>query len=374
MTVPLSRTPNSPALKFFECYGYMVHRALGKLVSAWTGHVSNPGWSPDCAWTGVVRAYMPMGANMADPLVSGGAATAVERLGAPVEFSDALSVDVEDYFHVEAFADRVSPSEWAGFPSRVRSNCERILKLFDEHRCRATFFVLGWVAEREPGLVRDIARAGHELACHSYAHRRVFSLRPEQFREDVRRARGLIEEAAGVKVVGYRAPTFSIGRDSLWALDVLAEEGFLYDSSIFPIRHDLYGFPEFPRFAQRLALASGRELFEVPMSTVRVAGWNLPFGSGGYLRLLPMGYTRWAMRRLRRGERQPVVIYFHPWELDPGQPRLEGRWKSRFRHYTGLRSMERRLAEVLSSGRFEPLLNMVNRLRSGHPPLPALVP
>jgi polysaccharide deacetylase family protein (PEP-CTERM system associated) len=316
---------------------------------------------------------MPMDANQGNPFVEGGTATAVETSGARAEFPDALSVDVEDYFHVEAFADRVSPSEWAAFPSRVRSNCERILKLFEEHRCHATFFVLGWVAEREPGLVRDIARAGHELACHSYAHRRVFSLRPEEFREDLRRARGVIEDAAGQKVVGYRAPTFSIGRDSLWALDVLAEEGFLYDSSIFPIRHDLYGFPEFPRFVQRLELASGREIFEVPMSTVRLAGWNLPFGGGGYLRLLPMGYTRWAMR-LRREERQPVVIYFHPWELDPGQPRLEGRWKSRFRHYTGLRSMERRLAEVLSAGLFEPVLNMVNRLRSGHPPLPALVP
>jgi polysaccharide deacetylase family protein (PEP-CTERM system associated) len=336
--------------------------------------VSNSVRLHDCARTEVVRAYIPMGTDLGNTVAEGTAPTATQGSGGPAAFPDALSVDVEDYFHVEAFADRVSPSEWPGFPSRVRSNCDRILKLFDEHKCHATFFVLGWVAEREPGLLRDIARAGHELACHSYAHRRVFSLRPEEFREDLRRARGLIEDAAAVKVVGYRAPTFSIVRDSLWALDVLAEEGFLYDSSIFPIRHDLYGFPEFPRFVQRLALASGREIFEVPMSTVRLAGWNLPFGGGGYLRLLPMGYTRWAMRRLRRDDRQPVVIYLHPWELDPGQPRLEGRWKSKLRHYTGLRGMERRLAELLSNGRFEPVLNMVNRLRNGHPPLPALVP
>ena len=170
---------------------------------------------------------------------------------APGPITDVLSVDVEDYFHVEAFQTMYLPERWASFPSRVHANCERILELFANHGWRATFFVLGWVAEKDPALVRKISDAGHELACHSYAHRRVFSLQPEEFRSDLRRARGLIEDAAGVRVVGYRAPTFSILRRSIWAFEILADEGFLYDSSIFPIRHDLYGYPEFPRFLQR---------------------------------------------------------------------------------------------------------------------------
>src|ERR1700674_5584948 len=265
--------------------------------------------------------------------------------------TDALSVDVEDYFHAEAFADRISPDQWATFSSRVRRNCDHILDLFERYGWRATFFVLGWVAERERALIRDIAKAGHELACHSYAHRRVFSLRPEEFRDDVRRARGLIEDAAGVRILGYRAPTFSIVHSSMWALEILAQEGFLYDSSIFPIRHDLYGYPEFPRFLQRVQLASGRELFEVPMSTIRFGGLNWPLGGGGYLRLLPMSYTRWAMRRIHRQDRQSVILYFHPWELDPDQPRLEGSWKSKLRHYPGLSKMEPRLEELLGRGR-----------------------
>jgi polysaccharide deacetylase family protein (PEP-CTERM system associated) len=277
--------------------------------------------------------------------------------------TDALSVDVEDYFHVEAFADQIQRDQWATFPSRVRRNCDRILDLFEKYKWRATFFVLGWVAERDRALVRDIAKAGHELGCHSYAHRRVCSLSPEEFREDLRRARGLIEDAAGVRVLGYRAPTFSIGRRSTWALEILAEEGFLYDSSIFPIRHDLYGYPDFPRFPQRLQLASGRELFEIPMSTIRLGGVNWPLGGGGYLRLFPMSYSRWAIRHIHRQDRQSVILYFHPWELDPDQPRLEGSWKSKFRHYTGLAKMAPRLDELLSRGRYEPLSSLVARFR-----------
>jgi len=229
--------------------------------------------------------------------------------------------------------------------------------------------VLGWVAERDPGLVRKIAEAGHELACHSYAHRRVFSLQPEEFREDLRRARGLIEDAASVRVVGYRAPTFSILRRSVWALEILAEEDFLYDSSIYPIRHDLYGYPEFPRFLQRIELSSGREIMEVPMSTIRFAGLNWPLGGGGYLRLLPMAYTSWAIRRVHRQDRQPFILYVHPWEVDPGQPRLEGKWKSKLRHYTGLAGMEGRLEALLGRGRFEPMQSLVSRLRNSAPTL-----
>jgi polysaccharide deacetylase family protein (PEP-CTERM system associated) len=277
---------------------------------------------------------------------------------------DALSVDVEDYYHVEAFADRVSARSWPDFPSRVRASTNRVLQIFEEYRCRATFFLLGWVAEREPQLVRDIVRAGHEVACHSYSHRRVSSLTPEEFREDLRRSRAAIEDAAGVRIVGFRAPTFSIGRENLWALEILSEEGFLYDSSIFPIRHDLYGFPGSPRFPYRLRFRSKRTLVEIPLSTVRVGRMTWPAGGGGYLRLLPMQYTRWAVRQIHEKERQPFVIYFHPWELDPDQPRIAGRWKSRLRHYVGLGVMERRLRELLASGRLEPLIDLVRRLDS----------
>jgi polysaccharide deacetylase family protein (PEP-CTERM system associated) len=276
--------------------------------------------------------------------------------------SDALSVDVEDYYQVEAFADRVPLSSWSDFPSRVRANTNRVLEMFEEYRCRATFFILGWVAEREPDLVREIARAGHEVACHSYSHRRVSSLTPEEFRRDLRRARATIEDAAGVRILGYRAPTFSIGRNNSWALEILSEEGFLYDSSIFPIRHDLYGFPGSPRFPYRLQFRPMRTLVEIPMTTVRMGGMTWPAGGGGYLRLLPMEYTRWAVRQIHEKERQPVVIYFHPWELDPDQPRIAGRWKSRLRHYVGLRGMERRLRELLAHGHFLPLIDIARRL------------
>jgi polysaccharide deacetylase family protein (PEP-CTERM system associated) len=282
----------------------------------------------------------------------------------PPTVRDLLSVDVEDYFHVEAFADRVSPQTWPDFPSRVRENTKRILQIFEQSHCRATFFVLGWVAERDPGLIREIARAGHEIGCHSYSHRRVNSLTPDEFRADLRRARNALEDATGEKVLGYRAPTFSIGRTNQWALEVLAEDGFLYDSSIFPIRHDLYGFPEAPRFSHAVELKSGRKLFEIPMSTVRIGGWNWPVGGGGYLRLLPMFYTQWAIRQIHERDGQPCVIYFHPWEIDVDQPRIAGRRKSVFRHYTGLRSMERRLTTLLSSGSFGPLIDFVRNLES----------
>jgi polysaccharide deacetylase family protein (PEP-CTERM system associated) len=292
--------------------------------------------------------------------------------GALSPLTDGLSVDVEDYFHVEAFADQIRREQWDGFPSRVHNNCERILRLFERHGWRATFFVLGWVAERNPGLVREISQAGHELACHSYAHRPVSSVGPEEFRDDLRRARDLIEDAAGVHIVGYRAPTFSVVRRSVWAMEILAEEGFLYDSSIFPIRHDIYGFPEFPRFLQRIELPSKREIFEVPMSTIRMAGINWPFGGGGYLRLLPMSYTCWAIRRLHRQDKQPFVLYFHPWELDVAQPRLKGQWKSELRHYIGLARMEARLKILLRRCQFEPLESLVSRMRDSAPTLRAL--
>ena len=278
--------------------------------------------------------------------------------------SNALSVDVEDYFQVEAFTGQISPSDWRAFPSRVRQNTERVLQLFERHRVRGTFFVLGWVAERHPRLVEQIAAAGHEIACHSYAHRQVFRLTRAEFREDLRRAKAAIENAAGAPVYGYRAPTFSIMRRSLWALEILAEEGFLYDSSIFPVRHDLYGFPDAPRQMHRREFGNERSIIELPMSTVSFMGKNLPVGGGGWLRILPLVYTKWAIRRLH-AMGAPLVVYFHPWELDPQQPRIAAPWKSKFRHYTGVKKMEKRLDSLLNSFSFLPIIDMIRETTIG---------
>jgi polysaccharide deacetylase family protein (PEP-CTERM system associated) len=282
--------------------------------------------------------------------------------GSPDDMVDAVSVDLEDYFHVEAFAAQISRSHWGNLPSRVLRNTKRTLEVLESGKCRATFFVLGWVAEREPRLLRELAEAGHELACHSHLHRPLHTLKPSEFRDDLIRSRDAIENAAGARVLGFRAPTFSITNKSLWALEILAQEGFLYDSSIFPIHHDLYGVPDAPRWPHRRQVAPGQAIWEIPPSTVRMGKMNIPFGGGGYLRLLPMSFTRWAIRRTHRREKQPVVVYFHPWELDPDQPRLSGSWKSRLRHYTGLDKTANRLEEILSRGNFQPLINLVRRL------------
>ena|SRR5215813_3533806 len=280
---------------------------------------------------------------------------------------DGLSIDLEDYFQVEAFASRIPRSQWSSFPSRVRDNTVRTLELLERSRCKATFFVLGWVAEREPALIREIAAAGHEVACHSYFHYPVFRLSPAEFREDLRRSRDVIEDISGLKVVGFRAPTFSITSKTLWALEILAEEGFEYDSSIFPIRHDNYGIPGASRWIHKESLPSGRSIWELPLSTVRLGTANVPFGGGGYLRQLPMWFTRWAIRTTHRRERQPVMVYFHPWELDPDQPRLPGSWKSRLRHYRNLKETELRLQEILASSQFQPFISFVRMLESCSP-------
>jgi polysaccharide deacetylase family protein (PEP-CTERM system associated) len=281
-----------------------------------------------------------------------------------------LSVDVEDYYHVEAFANRIRPEMWSQFPSRVVHNTHRVLELFQESGARATFFVLGHVAEREPALVREILSAGHEVGCHSYLHRRVFTMTPQEFREDLRRSRDAIEDAGGEKVVGYRAPTFSITGKSLWAVEILAQEGFLYDSSVFPVWHDLYGMPDAPRFPFRWLCKEGRALFEVPPLTVRLMGRNWPVAGGGYLRILPMRYTRWALRRIRQREGKPAVVYFHPWEIDPGQPRLSGSLKARLRHYVNLKRMEQRIRALLADTTFVPLRSFLeSQLALG--PLPS---
>ncbi len=259
--------------------------------------------------------------------------------------TNAMSVDVEDYFQVSAFEDLVPRARWDGFESRVVANTDRILGLFEQHGVRATFFVLGWVAERHPRLVRAIADAGHELASHGFDHTRVSGQSPRAFREDVVRTKGLLEDTAGVAVKGYRAASYSIGRDNLWALDVLGEAGYRYSSSIYPIRHDLYGMPEAPRFAFRLHPGA---ITELPVTTVRIAGRNWPCGGGGFFRLLPYALSRWALRRVNRRDGEPGIFYFHPWEIDPAQPRMAGASRrARFRHYLNLSRMEGRLVRLL---------------------------
>jgi polysaccharide deacetylase family protein (PEP-CTERM system associated) len=229
----------------------------------------------------------------------------------------------------------------------VVGGTRRILELLARHRTRATFFVLGWVAERHPDLVREIRAGGHELACHGYAHRLVYDMDRETLRADLRRARRAIEDASGAAVTGYRAPTFSIVRGSLWALEIVAEEGFEYDSSIFPIHHDRYGIPDAPRFPHRVGLPGGAALIEFPISTLEIGGQRVPFSGGGYFRLAPYTFIRAALRRVNRREAMPAMIYLHPWELDPEQPRLPIRGLSRLRHYANLRRTAVKLEQLL---------------------------
>ena len=271
---------------------------------------------------------------------------------------NAMTIDVEDYFQVSAFDDVVSRDEWEARPSRVVSNTMRLLQLLDDHSVKGTFFVLGWVAHRFPALVRDIGAAGHELASHGYGHRIVYSQPPEEFREDVRRAKRTIEDASGQVVAGYRAPSFSITKDSLWALDVLVEEGYTYDASIFPIRHDRYGIPDAPRHRHVLTRPAGT-LTEAPGSTVRVLGSNLPVAGGGYFRILPYWWTRWGIARLNQTEGKPAIFYLHPWEIDPEQPRLDAGSLSRFRHYRNLDKAEGRLKRLLTDFQFGMLKDVI---------------
>ena len=264
---------------------------------------------------------------------------------------NAMSVDVEDYYQVSAFDRVVDRSSWEGRESRVVANTHRLLDLFDEAETRATFFVLGWIAERHPELVRSIVSRGHELASHGYGHELIYNLTPEQFRDDVRRAKAVLEHAGGVPVLGYRAPSYSVVEQSLWALDVLVEEGHVYDASIFPIRHDRYGIPDAPRHVHIRTVSAG-SIVEMPVATVRWAGMNLPVGGGGYFRLLPYAFTRWGFTRLNTVEKRPAMFYLHPWEIDPAQPRIAADAVGRLRHYRNLHKTESRLRALLSDFRF----------------------
>lgn len=266
--------------------------------------------------------------------------------------TNALTIDVEDYFQVHAFAAHIRREDWDRQPCRVERNVELILQLLEEHGTHATFFVLGWVAERYPALVRRVVAQGHELASHGLAHYRAHEMSPAQFRADVTRAKALLEDIGSVAVKGYRAPSFSIGPRNWWALEALSETGHRYSSSVYPIRHDHYGSPDAPRFAFYPENAHG--LLELPVTTVRLFNRNLPAGGGGYFRLLPYRVSRWCLERVNARDRQPCIFYFHPWELDPGQPRQRGvGLKARFRHYVNLSRMERRIRALCRDFRWD---------------------
>jgi polysaccharide deacetylase family protein (PEP-CTERM system associated) len=265
---------------------------------------------------------------------------------------NALTIDVEEYFHPTAFARYVDPDDWDRYPRRVEKNTNRLLDLFGERDVHATFFIVGWVAERYPKLAKKIDRLGHSVGCHSYAHRAIYDGSREDFRSDLRRSKTMLEDLLGRPVKSYRAPSYSITSKTIWALTILAEEGFEYDSSIYPIVHDLYGIPGAPRFPYTKILNTGQQIEEFPPSTVRYFGVNFPIGGGGYLRLLPYCVTASAIRRLNKVENQPAMVYVHPWELDLDQPRLPGPWRSRFRQYQNLHSTEGKLRRLLKDFSF----------------------
>jgi polysaccharide deacetylase family protein (PEP-CTERM system associated) len=257
-----------------------------------------------------------------------------------------MTIDVEDYFHVSVFDGLIPRSQWGTLESRVERNTDRLMAMLAERSVRGTFFVLGWVTERHPDLVRRIAAAGHEIASHGYGHRLVYDQTPQAFREDVRRAKALLEATTGAPVRGYRAPSYSIVPRSLWALDVLMEEGYTYDASIFPIRHDRYGIPVSAR-QPYVIHRNGGAIVEAPASTARLGPMNVPIAGGGYFRILPYAWTHWGISRVNAGEHKPVIFYLHPWEIDPEQPRLPAGLLSRFRHYRNLHETEPRLRRLL---------------------------
>lgn len=271
---------------------------------------------------------------------------------AVVSLCNAMTIDVEDYFQVSAFAAHIPRDSWDRQPCRVERNINAILAILAEHQVHATFFTLGWLAERYPALIREIVHSGHELASHGYGHLRASEQNRAEFFEDITRAKHLLEDLGGVAVKGYRAPSFSISQHNLWALDCLQEAGYRYSSSIYPIRHDHYGMPDAPRFAFYPRGNAG--LLELPITTINLFKRNFPAGGGGYFRLLPYSVSRWFMKRVNQRDGQPCIFYFHPWEIDPGQPRQTGiSLKTRFRHYVNLTRMESRIRALLHDFRWD---------------------
>lgn len=261
-----------------------------------------------------------------------------------------LTIDVEDYFQVSAFEDMIDKNSWGTFECRVERNTDNLLESLEYHNIKGTFFIVGWIADNFPGIVNRIHALGHEVACHSYWHRKVNELSEEEFRKDTLRAKNALEKITGCPVVGYRAPSYSITNESLWALDVLEELGFSYDSSIFPIHHDKYGIPEAPRFSYT---PKGKSLLEYPISTIDVFGQNFPVSGGGYFRLLPYTVIRAALKRINQVEKKPFVFYIHPWEIDTGQPRIKkGSTLSKFRHYVNISSTMSKFDRLLKDFNF----------------------
>jgi polysaccharide deacetylase family protein (PEP-CTERM system associated) len=275
---------------------------------------------------------------------------------------NALTVDVEDYYHVAALARAFSRADWETITPRVKESTERLLDIFDDAAVCATFFVLGWVGQRFPELVREIHRRGHEVASHGLNHTLVYEQTPEEFRKETAISKDVLEQSIGARVRGYRAASYSITKDSTWALDIIAESGFDYDSSVFPVYHDLYGIPGFPRAPHRLVTPKGLRLVEFPPTTVRLFGANLPAGGGGYFRLYPYSLTRYLLMRLNRTERSSFIFYLHPWEIDPEQPRVRAGLRSSFRHYMNLHKTEGRLRRLLRDFKFATALDVLERL------------
>ncbi len=264
---------------------------------------------------------------------------------------NAFTVDVEDYYHVSAFSQKISHAEWDHFPSRVVDNTHRLLKILERHSVQGTFFVLGWVARKFPKLVREIQQGGHEIGCHSFWHRLIYDMHPDEFRMDLRESRDELEQIVGTPVLAHRAPSFSITSRSLWALEILVQEGFQIDSSIFPVRHDRYGLKNAERFAHRIETPDGM-LWEFPPAIYQLWKWNLPVSGGGYFRLYPAGFSAYCLRQSNQVHRHPFVFYIHPWELDPEQPRIPSRMSTRFRHYVNLSRTEHKLEMLLQQFSF----------------------
>jgi len=273
--------------------------------------------------------------------------------------TNAMTVDVEDYFQVAALASAIDESDWDTIKPRVDNNTNRILEIFEKADIRATFFVLGWVAERHQGLVRKIVDAGHELACHGFSHKLIYDQSRSEFAAETARAKNVLEQVSGTPVHGYRAASYSVTDRSLWALDVIAETGFAYDASIVPARHDLYGIPGAKVSPYRLELGNGLSLMEFPPSTISILGHNVSIGGGGYFRIFPYAFSRWGMRKINESRKQPFAFYLHPWEIDPEQPRVRTNWKSRFRHYHNLHRFEPRLRRLLGEFHFGTMRSVV---------------
>lgn len=274
------------------------------------------------------------------------------------DIQNALTIDVEDYFQVAALAEAVDRNDWPSMEYRVEANTDRLLALFDERNTRATFFTLGWVAERSPALIRRIRDAGHEIASHGYSHQLVYTQAPQVFREETRKSKTILEDITGQEVTGYRAASYSITSRSRWALDILCEEGFTWDSSIFPVHHDRYGMPGTPHEPYLLRTPNGANLTEFPLSTCPIGQYRLPIAGGGYFRLFPYSVSRWGLGKINR-DGQPFIFYLHPWEIDMGQPRLKVRAFSRFRHYNNLDKCMGRLERLLGDFRFGPVSDVL---------------